>query len=180
MDISNFECLYNEDEIESKIKQIARKIDEKYKNEKIVFICVLKGAVVFYCKLLGYLETKDVELDFIQVKSYVGTCSSGKVDILKDINTNLKDKCVIIIEDIIDTGITANFLNNYFKDKGAKEIVMCSLLQKPSKLTVDLQMQTIVGFEIEDKFIIGYGLDLDEKYRNLREILVLKEDKKDE
>ena len=174
MDISNFKTLIKKEEIEKRIKELAKIIDETYANKPIVLVCVLKGAIVFYAKLLEYLKTSNIELDFIQLKSYSGMKSTGRVEVIKDITTNLKDKNVVVVEDIIDTGITANYLYDYLKAKDASNVVMCSLLQKPSKLLVDLKIKTLIGFEIGDKFIIGYGLDLDEKYRNLNEILVLK------
>ena len=114
-------------------------------------------------------------MDFIQVRSYEGTETTGQVKMVKDTSLNLENKNVILVEDIIDTGITANFLNEYFLDKKPKDVLMCSLLQKPDKLQVDLKMQTLIGFNIPNKFIIGYGLDLDERYRNLNDILVLKD-----
>lgn len=175
MDIKNFVPLIKNKKIEKKIKQIAREIDEKFGEEDVVLICVLKGAVVFYSKLLQYIKNKNVELDFIQVKSYVGTNSTGKVEMVKDCSINVENKNVVLVEDIIDTGITAKFLHEHFLNKKSKSVTMCSLIQKPEKLSVDLKMPLMVGFEIENKFIIGYGLDLDEKYRNLEDIMILKD-----
>ena len=175
MDLNDFRILFSKKEIENRIKILAQEIDKKYGDEPLVFICVLKGAVVFYVKLLELLKNKNVELDFIQVRSYEGTETTGQVKMVKDTSLNLENKNVILVEDIIDTGITANFLNEYFLDKKPKDVLMCSLLQKPDKLQVDLKMQTLIGFNIPNKFIIGYGLDLDERYRNLNDILVLKD-----
>lgn len=175
MDINDFKVLFSKKEIENRIKILAQEIDKKYKNEQLVLICVLKGAVVFYVKLLELLKNKNIELDFIQVRSYEGTETTGQVKIVKDTSLNLEGKNVILVEDIIDTGITAKFLYEHFLSKNAKDVLMCSMLQKPDKLKVDLKMQTLIGFNIPNKFIIGYGLDLDEKYRNLNDILVLKD-----
>lgn len=174
MDIANFKTLFKKEQIEERVKELANIIDKQYSDKPIVLICVLKGAVVFYAKLLEYIKSPNVELDFIQLKSYSGMETTGNVQVVKDINTNLKDKNVIVVEDIIDTGITANFIYDYLKSKNAEKVLMCSLLQKPNKLLVNLKIETLIGFEIGDKFIIGYGLDLDEKYRNINEILVLK------
>lgn len=161
--------------IERKIKQIAKILDQKYDNEEVCLVCVLKGAVVFYSQLLKHLKNKNIELDFVEVKSYCGTSSTGKVKMVKDATIEIKDKHLVLVEDIIDTGLTAKFMCEHFKKQSPKSILMCSLLQKPEKLSVKLDMETLVAFNIPNKFIIGYGLDLDEKYRNLKDILILKE-----
>ena len=172
----NFEVLIRNSDILKKIKYLANEIDKKFKNENLVLVCVLKGAFVFYSELLKNIKNKNVELDFIQVKSYVGTDSTGEVRIIKDIDVNVEGKNIILVEDIIDTGFTAKYLFHIFKNKNAKSILLCSLLQKPNKLKVVLDMPILVGFNIDDKFIIGFGLDLDEKFRNLKDILVFKRD----
>ncbi|MBQ9793143.1 MAG: hypoxanthine phosphoribosyltransferase [Clostridia bacterium] len=161
--------------IERKIKQIAKILDQKYGDEEVCLVCVLKGAVVFYSQLLKHLKNKNIELDFVEVKSYSGTSSTGKVKMVKDATIEIKDKHLVLVEDIIDTGLTAKFMCEHFKKQNPKSILMCSLLQKPEKLSVELDMETLVAFNIPNKFIIGYGLDLDEKYRNLKDILILKE-----
>lgn len=173
----DFVPLIKSGKIERKIKQIAKVLDKKYGQEDVCFVCVLKGAVIFYSKLLKYIKNKNVELDFVEVKSYCGTTSTGEVKMLKDISIDIKSKHLVLVEDIIDTGLTAKFMCEHFKKQKPKSILMCSLLQKPDKLSVDLNMETLVAFNIPNKFIIGYGLDLDEKYRNLKDILILKENK---
>lgn len=175
MNDKDFKILFSQEEIEKRIKILAQEIDEKYGDQPLTFICVLKGAVVFYVKLLEYLKNKNVELDFVQVKSYEGTETTGQVKFVKDTSLNLENKIVILVEDIIDTGITAKFLYEHFLTKKPKDLLMCSLLQKPDKLQVDLKLPTLIGFNIPNKFIIGFGLDLDERYRNLNDILVLKD-----
>jgi len=175
MNDKDFKILFSQEEIEKRIKILAQEIDEKYGDQPLTFICVLKGAVVFYVKLLEYLKNKNVELDFVQVKSYEGTETTGQVKFVKDTSLDLKNKIVILVEDIIDTGITAKFLYEHFLTKKPKDLLMCSLLQKPDKLQVDLKLPTLIGFNIPNKFIIGFGLDLDERYRNLNDILVLKD-----
>ena len=171
----DFTIFIKNKKINNQIKKLAKVLDQKYNNEEVVFVCVLKGAVVFYSKLLEYIKNKNVELDFIEVKSYCGTNSTGQVKMIKDIEVDIKDKNLVLVEDIIDTGLTAKFMEEYFKKKKPKSILMCSLLQKPEKLSVELDMETLVAFNIPNKFIIGYGLDLDEKYRALKDILILKE-----
>ena len=170
--MKNLTKLITNAEIKKKVKELAMIIDKKYNGEPCVFVAVLKGSIFFYTELLKNIKNKDVKIDFIQVKSYVGTCSTGNIQIIKDCNTDISNKNLIIVEDIIDTGITANFLYDYFIKQNPKDILMCSILQKPTKLKVDLKLNTLVGFEIEDKFIVGYGLDLDEKFRNLKDIYV--------
>ncbi|MBR4003338.1 MAG: hypoxanthine phosphoribosyltransferase [Clostridia bacterium] len=175
MNDKDFKILFSQEKIEKRIKILAQEIDEKYGDQPLTFICVLKGAVVFYVKLLEYLKNKNVELDFVQVKSYEGTETTGQVKFVKDTSLDLENKIVILVEDIIDTGITAKFLYEHFLTKKPKDLLMCSLLQKPDKLQVDLKLPTLIGFNIPNKFIIGFGLDLDERYRNLNDILVLKD-----
>lgn len=175
MNDKDFKILFSQEEIEKRIKILAQEIDEKYGDQPLTFICVLKGAVVFYVKLLEYLKNKNVELDFVQVRSYEGTETTGQVKFVKDTSLDLENKIVILVEDIIDTGITAKFLYEHFLTKKPKNLLMCSLLQKLDKLQVDLKLPTLIGFNIPNKFIIGFGLDLNERYRNLNDILVLKD-----
>lgn len=170
--MKGFEVLIENNKILKKVKSLAQELNKRYKGEPVVLVCVLKGAIVFYAELLKQLETDNVELDFIQVKSYEGTSSTGNVKLVKDLGTDIKNKHVVLVEDIIDTGITANWLYDYLSQKEPKSLLMCTLLQKPSKLCVELKIDTLVGFKIDDVFIIGYGLDLDERYRNLKDILV--------
>lgn len=173
MDITDFKILINERKIIKRIKILAKELDDKFKDEKIVLICVLKGAVVFYSRLLQYIKNKNIELDFIQLRSYAGINSTGQINLVKDVSLDLKGKNVVLIEDIVDTGLTMEFLFKHFKIFEPKSIMMCTLVQKPEKLKVKIDMPLTVGFKIENKFIIGFGLDLDEKYRNLKDIMVL-------
>lgn len=172
----NFDVLIKNDEILKKVKFLAKQINKRFKNEDLVLVCVLKGAVVFYSELLKEIRNKNIELDFIQIKSYAGTNSTGDVRLIKDISIDIENKNVVLVEDIIDTGLSANYLFSIFKNKKPKSILMCSLLQKLDKLQVELDVPLLVGFKIPNEFIIGFGLDLDEKYRNLKDILVFKRD----
>ena len=155
-------------EIKKKIRELASLIDNMYTKEP---------CVVFYTELLKHIKNKNIKMDFIQVKSYIGTSSTGSIQIVKDCTIDIANQNLILVEDIIDTGITANFLYDYFSKRNPKDILMCSLLQKPSKLQTELKLKTLVGLEIEDKFIVGYGLDLDEKYRNLQNIYIFNQNK---
>ena len=170
MDSRELKVLFSEEEIQSRIKEIAEEINNKYKNEEIIAICVLKGAVLFAVDLVKHLQMP-LQMEFIRLSSYGhGTTSSGKVHAVDISLPNLNDKNVLIIEDIVDTGLTAKFLldfiNNNFKTKSTK---FCSLLDKKTSRATDIEPD-YYGFEVDDKFLVGYGLD-DEGYsRNLRYI----------
>ena len=172
--MKNFEVLIKNKDILKRIGQLANEIDERYKNEEVVLVCVLKGAILFFNELIKKIKNKNLKLDFIQVKSYQGTTSTGVISLIKDINQNIEGKHVILVEDIVDTGYTANFLYENILKRNPKSILMCSLLQKPSKLKVELKIPLLVGFKIGDLFIVGFGLDLDESYRTLKNILYFK------
>ena len=170
--MSKFDVLIENRKIINRVKQLAQQLDDRYKDEPVVLVCVLKGAVVFYAELLKHIKSDNVELDFIQVKSYEGVSTTGKVTLVKDIGADIKNKHVVLVEDIIDTGITANWLYEYIMPKQPKSLLMVSLLQKPTKLRVELKIESLIGFSIEDLFVLGYGLDLDQRYRNLKDIMV--------
>ena len=170
--MKKFEVLISNKEITKRVKDLATELDKRYKNEPVLLVCVLKGAVMFYAELLKNIKSDNVEIDFIQVKSYEGVSTTGKITLVKDISSDIKDKHVVLVEDIIDTGITANWLYEYLLQKQPKSLLMVSLLQKPTKLRTDLKIETLIGFSIEDLFVLGYGLDLDQRYRNLNDIVV--------
>lgn len=166
------EVLYNEEEIAKKVEEIAEKINADYK-EGLVAIGILKGSIPFMADLIRKINVPLV-IDFMDVTSYDGSTSSGEVRILKDLSTKIEGKDVLIIEDIIDTGITLSYLTEVLKSRGVKSLKLCTLLTKPArrseKITVDY-----VGYEIEDNFVVGYGMDYNEKYRNLPYIGILDE-----
>ena len=157
--------LINESRLNKRIEEIAEEIEKDYKDEEIVFIGILKGAVPFMWELAKRIKNS-VTFEFIEVSSYEGTESTGKIKINKDITNSIKDKNVVIVEDIIDTGRTLTFLKEYIQEKGAKSIKIATLLSKPSRRIMDLDVNYI-GFKIEDKFVVGFGLDYNQKYRNL-------------
>lgn len=164
MDISN--VLISEKQIKEKVIELGQKIEKDYKGQEIFLIGVLKGASVFISDLMRCINL-DVKIDFMSVSSYgMSTTSSGIVKILKDIDLDISNKNVIIVEDIIDTGLTLNYLKDYLLKKNAKSIKICTLLDKPERRKCNIQVDYI-GFEIEDKFIVGYGIDYKEMYRNL-------------
>ena len=158
--------MIKEEDVDSRIKELAAKIDEDYKGEEIFIVCILRGAAFFACELVKRI-TAPVTIDFMQVSSYgAGTVSSGEVRIIKDIELSVRDKNVIIVEDIVDTGNTLSTLRDIFEHRKSKSVKICSLLDKPDRREVEVDID-YVGFSVPDKFIVGYGLDWDQRYRNL-------------
>ncbi len=169
----NFKILLKKEDIEEKIKLIANEINYDYQGKIPILICVLKGAFIFMSNLIHHL-TIDIEVDFIELSSYGNiTKSSGKIKILKWLSLNIKDKDIIIIEDIIDTGITIHYLIKSLKKENPSSIKICSLTSKQSRRIKEIKIDYL-GFEITNRFIVGYGLDYQEKYRNLSEIYYIK------
>ena len=165
--------MYTKQEIDYMVHEIAAKINEDYRGEELTVVIVLKGSIMFAADLVRCL-TMNVKLDFLQASSYgSGTESSGVIKIKKDIDSDIKGKNVIIIEDIIDSGRTLSLLKKEFIDREAKSVRIAAVLSKPSRHVVDVDAEYI-GTEIPDEFVVGYGLDLDEKYRQLDYIGILK------
>ncbi|ALZ64633.1 Hypoxanthine phosphoribosyltransferase (plasmid) [Bacillus cereus] len=149
-----------------KIKELALQIKNDFKNEEIVLIAVLKGSFIFAADLARQIKN-EVTIDFISASSYGNqTETTAKVTLLKDIDIDISGKNVIVVEDIIDSGLTLHFLKKYFSMHKPKTLKFCSLLDKPERRKVDLNVE-YVGFRIPDEFIVGYGIDCVEKYRNL-------------
>ena len=167
------EVLISEEEIQNKVKELGKKITEDYRDRNLFLLGILKGAVPFMADTMRRIDL-DLEYDFMDVSSYQGTRSLGEVRILKDISTSIVGKDILIVEDIIDTGITLNYLTKVLKSRGANSIEIVTMLSKPSRRKVDLPVK-YNGFEIEDNFVIGYGMDYDEKYRALPYIGILDE-----
>ena len=165
--MNNLKVLISEKELKSRVDEIANKITNDFKNEEIVLACILKGSMIFTADLLRKIRNNDVIIDFMYLNSYgSGTETSGKIDFKLDLTTDIKNKNVIIVEDIIDTGTTLYYLRDLLKKRKPKEIKLCTLLDKPSRRVKQIKVD-YVGFEIENKFVVGYGMDYDEKYRNL-------------
>ena len=167
--------LIGEAELDRIVQQIALQIDKDYseRKKKLLLLCILKGSVVFMGELMKKLS-RPVEIDFMKVSSYgAGTINSGKVNILLDLyRSDIADIDIIIIEDIVDSGKTLSYLTKYLELKGANSVKTCTLLDKPSRREVDFTPD-YVGQEIPDEFVVGFGLDYNEKYRNLPYIGVL-------
>lgn len=161
----NIKTLIDEKKIENRIKEVAKQIENDYLNEEIVIICILKGAAFFATDLAKRINLP-VTVDFMKVSSYEGTESTKKINFKLDISTDISNKNVIIVEDIVDTGRTLTYLKDYLNSKNPKSLKICTMLDKKERREFDLNPE-YVCFEIPDKFVIGYGLDYDEKYRNL-------------
>ena len=168
--------MISEDKLQEKIAELGAKISADYEGKEIKLICILKGSIFFCCELAKRI-TCDVSLDFMSVSSYGGdTKSSGIVKIVKDLDEPLEGKDVLIVEDIIDSGRTLSHLLEIFRKRNPKSIKLCTLLDKPDRRVVDDVNVDYVGFQIPDEFVVGYGLDYDQKYRNLPYIGVVKFD----
>ena len=164
--------LYNQREINSRVKELSKELYSVYKKEEVVFICTLKGAVFFACDLLKNYKG-EARLEFLRVSSYKGKTSTGKIELNLSISKeNIEGKNVVIIEDIVDTGNTLKFLKGYINDMNPKTLKICTLLDKKSRREVEIDAD-YCGFEIDDLFVIGYGLDHNQKYRNLPYIGVI-------
>lgn len=165
--------LLSEDEIREKVRELGGKITADYKNSNLMLVTVLKGAVVFLADLMRQIDVP-AEIDFMVVSSYgSGVKSSGVVKIVKDLDVPLAGKDILIVEDILDSGLTLSYIKELLESRGPRSIRIATLLDKPSRSKVDLQADYI-GFSVPDEFVIGYGLDYDEKYRNLPYIGILK------
>lgn len=164
--------LLTKEQIEKRTAELAKQINDDYKGKELLIVCILRGAVIFMADLFKQL-TMNVEIDFLAVSSYgSGTTSSGEVKVVKDLLSPLENREVLVIEDIIDTGITLSYILEMLLQRKPKSLRLCSLLDKPSRRAIELKGD-YVGFEIPNEFVVGYGLDYNEKYRNLPDICVL-------
>lgn len=162
----HIEKLIDEKEVVEGIKRVADKINRDYEGKRLRLVCILKGGVFFLTELSKYINV-DVSIDFMSVSSYgSGTVSSGIVKIIKDLDESIEGENVIVVEDIVDTGNTLSYLLDMLKDRQPESIKLCTLLDKPSRRTKDVKVD-YVAFTIPDKFVVGYGLDYDQYYRNL-------------
>lgn len=173
IDERNFTKYLNKHEIEAAVQSIANRINTDYEGKQVVLVGVLKGAIIFMADLIRYLKI-DVEVEFVRLSSYgKARASSGTVTILKDIQADIRNKHVLIIEEIIDSGRTLKFLFERLKSSGPASVEIVTLLDKASKRVVEVPVK-YVGRNIDDQFLIGYGLDLEERCRNLPEVYYLK------
>ena len=164
--------LLSREEIAEKIKEVAARITEDYNGESVLFVGILKGSIHFYSDLTREIDLP-LTMDFMAISSYgAGTTSSGEVKMLKDLDKTINGKNVIIVEDIVDSGNTLSYLKRLLSSRQPKSIKICTLLDKPSRRKVDL-VPDYCCFTIPDEFVVGYGLDYDEVYRNEKDIYVL-------
>lgn len=158
--------MISEEEVDAKIAELGKQISEDYAGESVHLLCILKGSVFFTCELAKRISVQ-VSLDFMSVSSYGdGTKSSGIVKIAKDLDETIEGKNVIVIEDIIDSGRTLHYLLDVLQKRNPKSMKLCTLLDKPDRRVVDVKVD-YTGFSIPDEFVVGYGLDYAQKYRNL-------------
>ena len=169
--LENVKTLIEKEKIKQRIDEIANQISKYYNGEDITIICVLKGAAYFALDLSKKIKKSDVIMDFVKVSSYGKNQreTTGNINFKLDISENIEGKNVIIVEDIIDSGITLNYLYNYLNKKNPKTLKICVLLDKKERRVKPIKVD-YTGFEIDNKFVLGYGLDYDEKYRNLEYI----------
>ena len=169
----NIKILISEADVDKKIEEIGKAISERYAGKTVHLICVLKGGAFFMCELAKRI-TVPVSMDFMAVSSYgAGTVSSGSIKMIKDLDESIEGKEVIIVEDIIDSGRTLDKLMELLKTRNPKSLAVCTLLDKPERRVVDVKVD-YTCFNIPDEFVVGYGLDYDQKYRNLPYIGVVK------
>ncbi len=168
--------LISEKEIVERCKQLGKQLSEDYKDNEhnVLYVSILKGSIPFMAELIKHISI-DIEIDFIAASSYEGTESLGDIKIIKDLDCSVIDRDIVIIEDIIDTGLTIRKIKELLYHKGAHNVKVVALLNKQSRRICDVQAD-YVGFEIENEFVIGFGLDFNQKYRNLPYIGVLKEE----
>ena len=166
--------MITQEQISERAAQIGREIEKDFDGEPVVLVGILRGAVMWMVDIMKNVNL-DMVIDFMAVSSYgSSTKSSGVVRINKDLDTDVAGKNVIIVEDIVDSGTTLSYLRGYFENREAQAVKICTLLDKPSGRKVDIDVDYI-GFTVDDRFIVGYGLDYDQRYRNLPYITYLEE-----
>lgn len=164
--------LISKEEIASRTAELGKQISRDFEGKRPLLVCVLKGSVMFFADLVRQI-TEDVELDFMAISSYgSGSTSSGEVRVLKDLGVKVEGRDLLIVEDIVDSGITLSYLTNLLRTRGAASVEICTLLDKPERRQRELKPK-YVGFTIPNEFVIGYGLDYDERFRNLPDVCVL-------
>ena len=167
--------LLTEEQIQTRVRELGAQLTEEYRDRNPVMICILKGSTMFFADLLRAMPIR-LTMDFMAVSSYGrSTKSSGEVEIRKDLSGSIENRDAIIVEDIIDSGFTLTYLTRLLSARGARSIKICTLLDKPARRAPGITLKAdYAGFEIPDAFVVGYGLDYDEVYRNLPYIGILK------
>ena len=167
----SFEVLITSEDIRQRVMELGRQISADYGDRPVVLVGVLKGSFMFMADLVRHI-TCPVRLEFIGTKSYEGASSSGEVQLTKDLDKPVQGEDVLLVEDIVDTGLTLNYLQHMLAQRGPLSVRTVAFLDKPSRRRIEVQAD-YVGFVIEDRFVVGYGLDFDQKYRNLSDLCVL-------
>ncbi len=174
MENSSLRILISEAQLQARIQELGAQIDKDYPTGDLHLICILKGACFFMTDLARAMK-RDIRLDFMGISSYgKGKTSSGEVKVTKDLDITVEGADILIVEDIVDSGVTLNYLINMLGQRKPKSVRIAALLDKPERRLRPVDV-AYVGFQIPDEFVVGYGLDFDEKYRNLRDICVLEE-----
>lgn len=169
------EILITKEQIQKRVKELGETLSKDYAGKNPLLLCILKGSTPFFTDLARAMNIH-LTFDFMAVSSYgASTCSSGEVKLIKDLDTSIQDRHVIIVEDIVDTGFTLKYLTKNLSARNPASLKICTLLNKPCRREVEIAPD-YVGFEIENHFVVGYGLDYDENFRNLPEIGILKEE----
>ena len=171
--MNKIDVLIPEEDVRTRIQEMADEISEKYKDREVIFIGILNGSV-FFLTALAQLMTIPIEIDFMAASSYVGTDSTGKVLITKDLARSIEGKHILIIEDIVDTGQTLHLLKEMLEKRKPASLEIVTLLDKPERRKVEFQAD-IVGFSIPDRFVVGWGMDYNQKYRELPYIGIINE-----
>ncbi len=173
MQVKEIRPIFSAEEISARVKELGKEIDAVYGDEPLVIVGVLKGACIFYADLVRTIRNTEVELDFVRVSSYgYSDCSSHSIVMNKDVEIDIQGKHVLLVEDIVDTGHSLQYLYEIFSKRGAKTLRTAVLLNKKERREVKVDFD-FVAFTIEDGFVVGYGLDFAEKYRHLPEICIL-------
>ena len=157
--------LFSEEQLAARVSELGRQISADYRGKLPLFVGILRGCVLFYSDLIKNISV-DCNMDFMCLSSYSGTSSTGQVRTMLDLRESIKGRHVVIVEDIVDTGLTLEYLMDHLNSRGAASIEVCCLLDKPCNRKVDIHPK-YVGFTVENEFVIGYGLDYNELYRNL-------------
>lgn len=168
------EILLTEEQIQNRIEELGKILTEEYKDKNPLVVGVLKGVVVFYADMIRHIKAP-CQLDFMWISSYAGTNSSGNMVVRQDVSADVKGRHVLILEDIFDTGNSLEFITNHLMNKQPASLKICTLLDKPERRKPGVKVQCdYTGFVIPNEFVVGYGLDFDEKYRNLPYVGILK------
>jgi len=167
------EVLFDRSELRKKVAEMGQQITKDYSGRELLVVGILKGAFIFMADLIREIDVP-IEVDFMDVSSYgLSTSSSGEVRIIKDLEYSIQDKDVLIVEDIVDTGLTLKYITEILRNRNPRSLKICCLLDKPSRRKADISPD-YVGYIIPDKFVVGYGLDYAEQYRNYPDVYILK------